>query len=61
MNRPWLKYSFMYVFFCYYRGGYCIEEKQFELLQQHEPEEAQFFIKYADNVNGESIKLSFLE
>ena len=30
-----------------------MEPKEFELQQQHEPEEAQLFIKYANKVNGE--------
>ncbi len=32
---------------------YCMEPTEFELTQQHEPEEAQLFIKFAENVNGE--------
>ena len=35
------------------RENYCMEPKEFELQQQHEPEEAQLFIKYANKVNGE--------
>ena len=39
--------------FVYCRANYCMEPKEFELQQQHEPEEAQLFIKYANKVNGE--------
>ena len=36
-----------------------MEPLEFELLQQHEPEEAQLFIKYAESVNGEDFLLCF--
>ena len=38
-----------------------MEPKEFELQQQHEPEEAQLFIKYANKVNGKQwiLNISF--